>query len=223
MNLYNNSITRRTNNWIRKWLVLPSMRRKLLNRNVTILANNCNGGFIYHDLGLKFNSPTINMFFYNDHFFTFCEDLDYYLSQDLQLAENPLYTDIPKKYPICELGAGGRRLELHFLHYDTFEEAKRCWKRRKERINRENLFVVWTFFDKTDEEWLQRFDRIPIKNKVAFTERPFPQYMSAFCIKGYETTGLGQLNEFENLLGGRKMDQFDFVGWFNSVLNYNNK
>lgn len=218
MNLYNKKISRLTNNWIRDHFVLPKMRRRLKNKDVTILANNCNGGFIYHDLGLQFNSPTINLFFYKDHFFTFCEDLDYYLNEELRLTEHPLYTEIDKEYPICEIGEKERRIELHFLHYDTFEEAKKCWNRRKDRINRDNLFVVWTFFDKTDEEWLKRFDKIPIKNKVAFTERPFSQYKSAFCIQGYEDTGIGLLNEFENLFGKRKMDQFDFVNWFNSGL-----
>ena len=216
MKTYNNRITRRINNFIRKYFVLPRMRRKLINTDVTILANNCNGGFIYHDLGLRFNSPTINMFFYYDHFFTFCENLDYYFKEKLRLAEKPLYKSIDKDYPICELGEGEKRIELHFLHYETFEEALELWERRKKRINRDNIFIVWTFFDITDEEWLKRFDKIKIKNKVAFVERPFPQYKSAFYIKGYEKIGLGLLNEYLNMWGGRKYDQFDFVKWFNS-------
>lgn len=35
-------------------------RRRLRNYSPTIISNNCCAGFIYHDLGLKFNSPTIN-------------------------------------------------------------------------------------------------------------------------------------------------------------------
>jgi len=213
---YNNRIARRWNNLIRELFLLPRMRRRLKNKDVTILANNCNGGFIYHDLGLRFCSPTINMFFYNDHFFAFLEDLDYYLGQELRLAEHPLYTGIEKDYPICELGEGKKRIELHFLHYDSFEDAKNCWDKRKARMNKDNMFAIFSFFDIEDEEWLKRFDRIPIKNKVAFIERPLPQYKYAFYIKGYEKTGLGLLNEYENLWGCRKYDQFDYVNWFNS-------
>ena len=54
------------------------------------------------------------MFFYYDHFFSFVEDLDYYLGQELRIAEHPLYTGIDKDYPICELGEDKKRIELHF-------------------------------------------------------------------------------------------------------------
>ena len=35
----------------------------LKNKDFTIISHNCVGGVIYHDLGLKFNTPTINLFF----------------------------------------------------------------------------------------------------------------------------------------------------------------
>ena len=37
-------------------------RRLLKNRDIPIISANCVGGVIYHDLGLAFNSPTINLF-----------------------------------------------------------------------------------------------------------------------------------------------------------------
>lgn len=38
------------------------MRRlRLENSDITILSNNCIGGIIYHKLGLRFKSPTINL------------------------------------------------------------------------------------------------------------------------------------------------------------------
>ncbi len=67
---YNNRITLRWNNWFRRFFILPKMRKALRNKEFTLLSNNCNGGFIYHDLGLQFLSPTINMFFYHDHYLT---------------------------------------------------------------------------------------------------------------------------------------------------------
>lgn len=65
---YNGKITRRWNKWIREHFVAQRLRRRLVNKDITILANNCNAGFIYHDLGLQFKSPTINLFFFKDHF-----------------------------------------------------------------------------------------------------------------------------------------------------------
>ncbi len=58
-------------------------RKRLRNKNKTptIISNNCIGGIIYHDLGLEFMSPTINLFFKNEDFFTFLNDIEYYINQ----------------------------------------------------------------------------------------------------------------------------------------------
>ena len=185
-------------------------RHRLNNHDFSLLCNNCNGGIITHDLGEEFRSPTINMFFTKDHFFRFCEDFDYYITQPLVLCETPI-TKPTFDYPVCNLDD----LELHFMHYHSFEEAKDRWEIRSARLNYDNLFVMWTFFDKTDPRLLERFERLPIKNKVAFTEEEFPNFPSAFCIKGYKD-GLGNLALFDNFIGRRKIDQFDYVTWFNS-------
>lgn len=205
---YNTKIGGRINKLMRT-LVNRRNRKRLENRDFSLLCNNCNGGILCHDLGLQFRSPTVNLFFYSDHFFRFCEAFDYYIAQPLTLCENPLHK--PEiDYPVCNLGD----LELHFLHYQSFDEAKQKWDTRTARLNRENLFVMWSFFDGTDEALLARFEALPFQNKVAFTEKEFPQYPSAFCIPGYED-GLGVLSLYDGLLGKRKIDRFDYVKWFN--------
>jgi len=193
------------------------MRKRLKNKDVTILSNNCNGGFIYHDLGLQFKSPTINLFFYKDHFFTFLEHLDEYLAEEIRECKNPTHKP-ETDYPICNLGGENSLplIELHFLHYHSMPQAYNLWERRKQRIVKNNIFAIFAFYDDTYEPWLKRFDAIPIKNKIAFVNRPFPQYKSAVYIQGYENNGLGLLNEYVNIWGKRKYDHFDFVKWFNS-------
>lgn len=205
---YNTRVALRWNKLVRR-RINRTHRKRLTNQDFSLLCNNCNGGVITHDLGLQFRSPTVNMYFYSDHFIKFCENLEYYLAQELTPCNQPRYKP-EKAYPVGNLGD----LELHFLHYASFEEAKEKWDSRRERLNMENLFVMWTFFDGTDPALLERFDRLPIANKVAFTEKAFPQYKSAFCIRGYED-GLGVLTLFEGLNGRRKIDQFDYVMWFN--------
>lgn len=207
---YNIKLALRINKLLRG-IINQRNRKRLKNKDFSLLCNNCNGGTVSHDLGLQFRSPTVNLFFYNDHFFRFCENFDYYIAQPLVLCENPIHQ--PEiEYPVCNLGD----LELHFLHYESFEQAKQKWDARTARINRDNIFVMWTFFDGTDERWLERFDKIPFENKVAFTEREFPQYKSAFCIHGFEEKGLGVLTLFDGLTGKRVIDQFDYVSWFNN-------
>ena len=62
-----------------------SMRfqKRLSNDQFTILSSNCIGGVIYHRLGKQFLSPTINMWFRQPDFVSFCLHLDYYLQQKL--------------------------------------------------------------------------------------------------------------------------------------------
>jgi len=85
MNIFNNRLSKKINDSIRQRFILPEMRKKLLNHDITIISNNCTGGFVYHDLGLRFNSPTINLSFASDKdFFSFAENLPYYLSCEVR-------------------------------------------------------------------------------------------------------------------------------------------
>ena len=208
MTKYNLGIALRWNKLLRKMFILPLKKKKLKNKDFTLLCNNCAGGILSHDLNLQFRSPTINLFFYYDHFFKFCENFDYYIAQPLTVCENPIHTP-SCAYPVCNLGD----LELHFLHYSSFEEAKQKWDSRTARIDKDNIFVIWTFFDETDPEWAARFDKLPFRNKVAFTEKNFPEYPSLFRIRGVEK--VGGVMEFSGLNGRRKIDQFDYIEWFN--------
>lgn len=206
---YNRSLAFRWNKLLR-YFINRRNRRRLRNTTFSLLCNNCNGGILSHDLGLQFRSPTINLFFYYDHFLKFCENLDYYLEQELKICENPLHKPAIE-YPVCNLGD----LEIHFLHYSSFAEAKKKWDSRAKRVDKDNLFIMLTCYDLNDHEFLERFDNLPFKNKVVFTEREFPEYPSAFCISGYEE-GLGVLTLFDGFNGKRKIDSFDYVSWFNS-------
>ncbi len=210
---YNTKFAFRWNRLLRKHFVNPKLQAQLQNHEFSILCNNCTGGILYHDLHEQFRSPTINLFFYSDHFFKFVENLDHYLSQELVPCHNPIYT--PRiNYPVCNLGD----LELHFLHYHSFEEAKTLWDRRKARINKENLFIMWTFMGaKTSPEMAKRFEDLPFERKVAFSEKDFPEYPSIFNIKGYEQ--LGVLTQYDNLRGKYIVDQFDYVQWLNQGVN----
>ena len=62
-----------------EWRLYKELKRKRLkNFNPTIISSNCNGGIIYHDLGLPFNSPTINLSMDTDDFIKLVSNLKYY-------------------------------------------------------------------------------------------------------------------------------------------------
>ena len=65
-------------------------------------------------------------------------------------------------------------------------------------------------------EDLVAFDNLPFKNKVVFTNKPYPGLASAFYIKGFEQeTQVGDLFDFSGWNGAKYYDQFDYVAWFN--------
>ena len=75
-------------------------RSKLTNTDFTIFSQNCIGGIMYHDLGLQFRSPTVNMLFSPKDFIKFMEDIHWYLEQEI------VFTSTDKPYPTGKLGGG---------------------------------------------------------------------------------------------------------------------
>ena len=51
-------------NMFLRFFYLCKLKRINKTKDISIIANNCIGGCLYHDLGLKFLSPTIDLFFY---------------------------------------------------------------------------------------------------------------------------------------------------------------
>ena len=61
-------------------------RKKLKNKDFTIISSNCNGAVITSDLGIRFNSPTVNLFFYPDDYLKFVSNIKFYVEQELVLV-----------------------------------------------------------------------------------------------------------------------------------------
>lgn len=54
-------------------------QRKIKNKDCSIISMNCVGGVVSHELGLRFNSPTVNLWFTPKEFIKFLSQLEYYL------------------------------------------------------------------------------------------------------------------------------------------------
>lgn len=183
-------------------------RQRLKNENFSVISSNCNGAFILHDLGQRFNSPTVNLFLYPKDYIKFLKNLEYYLSLDLEFVKEEGIC-----YPIGSLDG----IKIYFMHYKTEEEARQKWDDRKKRINYDNLFILMAERDGCTYEDIKEFDNLKYKNKIIFTHKEYPEFKSAFCIKGYENEEqLGLVYEFLNDKTGTKhYDEFDYVEWFN--------
>ena len=112
-------------------------------------------------------------------------------------------------------------IHIYFQHYHTEEEARRKWVERTQRIDLTNLFILFSDRDGCTYEQLQAFDRLPHKNRIVFTNKPYPELKSAFYIKGFENeSNVGNCYEYINPFSGRKFfDNFDYVSWFNQNLS----
>lgn len=186
---------------------------KLKNKDFTIISSNCIGGIISNELNQKFMSPTINLFFYPNDFIKFINDIEFYLSEELKVKIQDKFN-----YPIGIL----RDIEIHFMHYESFELAKAKWEERAKRVNYNNLFVIMTDRDNCTEKTIKAFDEVPIKNKVIFTNKEYKQFSSTFYIKGFEKeNSVGHLFEYCGINGKKYYDQFDYINWFNKGINKN--
>ena len=55
-----------------------NFKRKIKNKDFSLFSTNCNGGILLHDLGLRFNSPTINLWFEVKDFLKYMNNLERY-------------------------------------------------------------------------------------------------------------------------------------------------
>lgn len=126
-------------------------RIRLKNTDVTLIASNCNGCCILHDLGLKFNSPFVNLWVEPSDFIKLCENLKDYLQYDLVFITPP---ESEITYPVALLND----VKLYFQHYSSKEEAALAWDRRKSRINSDALYFLFTDRDGCTEQNLLDFE-----------------------------------------------------------------
>lgn len=183
----------------------------LKNKDFTIISHNCVGGVIYHDLGLKFNTPTINLFFMAKDFIKFCNNLIHYLNCEMEPFNHEKYD-----YPIGQIDD----VLLYGLHYNSFEELKEKWDERKKRVNHDNLFIMMSERDGCTLEDIENFDRLPYENKVIFVHKPMPNIKSAHYIPNTETIENGEncvvpLSEFKEGENKRYIDDFDYISFLN--------
>lgn len=183
--------------------------RRLKNRDVSIISSNCSGAFMYYDLGMRYLSPTVNLSIEMNDFVKMVKNLKWYMEQELvELNEK-------SEYPMGILGD----VKIYFIHYDSFKDAKTKWEERKKRINWDNIFIVGSEKDQCTYDTIKNFEQLPYKNKVIFTHKEYPEFSSAYCIKGFEEKEeLGVITNFKDqILKRRYLDDFNYVEFLNHM------
>ncbi len=165
-------------------MVIPLRRRRLVNRQVSIISNDCFSSFMYRFYGMPFNSPFAGLFVLPDDYLSLLADRS-------RLYAPLTVTDGPDGYPIGRFPTGEA---IHFLHYGSAQEASDKWARRIGRINWDNCIVKFSENNGCTPEHLRRFDALPYARKVAFTCHRYPDLLSAFYLS--EFSGEEQLGKY---------------------------
>lgn len=160
------------------------------NHKVTIISNNCWGGFMYQSCGLQYNSPTIGLYFFAPEYIKFLRNLKENLHKPLHFipkSESRYAEHIPQDYLIGVLGDAD--IEIVFMHYHSEQEAIEKWKRRTERVDFENMIVKFSDTDLCTDELIEEFDRLPFKSKVCFTHKSYPLCKHVIPMSEYADDG----------------------------------
>lgn len=192
-------------------------RFRLKNFTPTIISSNCMGGIISHWLGIRFNSPFINLWMTNDDFITAMEHFDEFIATPLVECQN---TSVD--YPV---GTGYMDTKIYFMHYDNWEEAFNKWEQRKKRIDKDNIAVFLSNFRGIDAESkydidtiITRFNKLNFKNKIIFVDKPYPQYQNCVYLKDYHPEmGINVFDINKKDFYRRYIDQFDYVKFLNNL------
>ncbi|MEA4851978.1 MAG: DUF1919 domain-containing protein [Paludibacter sp.] len=188
--------------------VIKLLRSKFnRNKHFTIICDSCVAGVMYNELSLQFQTPTINLYIRADDFIKFVSDLRFYFDHELcQIFKENI------SFPVAKLAD----IEIYFMHYHSFEDAKVKWNERKIRVNYDNLFVIMTENEGCGLTHLKKFDQLSFKKKVVFTHKKYDEIESAYYIKGFDSdTELGNIILDSNSFGKRYYDQFSWLKWLN--------
>lgn len=191
---------------LRKTLYL--LYRKLVKSVPTIISRDCVGGVLYERLGARFSSPTINLFMTNEDFVLFCMNLKLFLKGNLE-------EDASSDYPVGVIRTVKGTIHLYFMHYSSFEEARRCWERRKRRVNYDNIKVIFNAEPNVDKNIEKNFYNIPYK-KILLSSNCCggKDSINMRCYqKGYEGTLLAY--KFEKVPVIRYMDEVNWIRFLN--------
>lgn len=108
---------------------------------------------------MEFLSPFINLTILPNDYIRLLSNIRGYLKEELVMVKDRNM----QGNPIGRLAD----IEINFVHYKNFVEAKECWEKRVKRVNYDNLFVyMWI----TDKYIANEFQKLTIEKKYGFCD-----------------------------------------------------
>lgn len=178
-----------------KWQIRILARRSfkgLQNRSFSVFANNCAAGFIYQDAGLPYLSPTVGLFFHSPCFIKLLKNFSV-VNHKLRFVISSKYPSANKSrektginYPIAIIGDD---IEIHFLHYQSNEEAEEKWTRRLSKMDHNNLLFLFSVRELATDQHVKDFLALPFSNKLCFAAKNYGLTQNLIYFKEYEKEG----------------------------------
>lgn len=205
-------------------IVMQKRRKKFRNKEYSIISVNCIGGGISHDFGWKFLSPTINLFMLPKDFLMFCENLEECVKLPVKYKETG-YSG--KEYPIGKIEFSKGEIDIHFLHYDSFDKAKQKWYERCKRVDMNRIVVLFSDQNGCTTEDIERFYQLNYP-KLLFvgTKANAEKFKNSIYVKPNKYEIENNINPvdkcmiFSGLTGKRRYEKgFDIESFFQELEN----
>ena len=116
-------------------------------------------------------------------------------------------------YPVGHLDD----VEIRFVHYKSFEEAKKKWEERSKRINWNKIIVMATDRDGMDTpECMEAFDKLPYK-KIMYTAKEHKEYSwTRYCPVFKNKHCVGVMTGYSDFFGNKYYEKYtDIVDFLN--------
>ena len=182
---------------------MKKCRQRIVNKDFSIISHLCVGGIIYDNLGLPYLSPTVGLSIERKEFVKFATNLKHYLAQDL------VFIPSEDQFPVALLDD----ITIRFKHYETEQEAKEKWERRKERINYDNLFFIAADWVKFSEEELEKVRQAGYKGIAILSHTP-NNLAETIIIPYHDSMEIWPFDKDKK--GFRQFEKYwDYVSWLN--------
>lgn len=135
------------------------MRRRLRERDVTILSDDCWGGKLYKELGLPCRSPLVSLGVHVAEYL----DLLFHIKERGALEVTGCATH-PQGYPLLRTPYAW----LYGFHYRSHEEFLQSYERRRKRMVWDKLFIkIDLGKDECRPEHIARWNELRLPNSIA--------------------------------------------------------
>ena len=211
-----NSLTYCMGYVVRKAIRNRIERNKLKNKDISILCQNCIGGVMLHDLGLQFQTPTINLYMSFGDFVVFLEHLNVFLGQEITFVNSE--RKYPKGVLFYDDNYERKSISLYFPHDKDYEKINCDWQRRSKRVNYKNIYIIATDRDGLTTDLLERFSELTFIHKILLSSKPYKEYDFVQYFPQYKDQDqVTSMISIINMFGKREYQQgWDYIQWLNN-------